>query len=134
MLAANIFCGPSMISLIDNRGTLYIYNEKEELCRVKVDRPIVSVKFCNLNYYALAEDRKCIYEYICKSQKKFSLQNYLENIYIINPEFGNKVEFIDLPYHTNLLFFNTGKRALSCFLYFICIVALLHLSLFNLVI
>jgi len=112
ILVSKMFCGPSMISLIDNNGVLYLYNDIEELFRVKIERRIISFKFCNLNYYALSEDKKFIYEYICKSQKKFSLQNYIENIYKVNPDFSNKIEFMELPYYTNLLFLNTGNYLL----------------------
>jgi hypothetical protein len=101
----DIACGPSSIALVDIQGRLYFYNDEENLYRVKIDSKIKSVRFVNLNIYALTQEDNLIYEFDLKGGIKFSLKNYTEKLYSINEDVTKNMTMLDLPYYTNLLFF-----------------------------
>jgi hypothetical protein len=101
----DIFCGETVLAIIDTLGDLYLYNDDEYLYKVKTDIKVKVVKFVDSNFYALSSDMNKILEFIFRKNEKFSLQNYVENIYGINRETVSRFNIIELPYYTNILFY-----------------------------
>jgi len=102
--ARDIFCGVNLIAIIDIFGNLYIYNEVEKLCKIKLNKPVDSVKFINSDFYAISKDKNTLIECMHKGAN-FSFLNYFEKNYAIDSDINNRMTMLDLPYYNNLLFF-----------------------------
>ena len=107
ILVHNFSCGPSMISIIDNFGNVYLYNDDEKLSKIKMERSVSHVKFINFNFYALSTDKEFIYEFLLYG-KFFKFDNYVMNKYKIDQRFSHKLEIFDTPFYSNIILFTSG--------------------------
>ena len=104
-----------MLALIENLGNVYLYNEKEGLYKVPISKPIKTVKFINLSFYAMTINRDLIYEFSNNDTGlSFKFSNYyLSNVFYINSEIASKLFMYNLPYFSELLLFYIGKITLN---------------------
>ena len=58
IISQNFACGPSMISIIDEFGNLFLYNEYQKLYKLKIERSISHVKFLDHNFYAISKKKE----------------------------------------------------------------------------
>lgn len=104
--AQNIYCGKNVLSLLDNSGKIFLFNEADGLVILRTQAAIKSVKFAGNNIFALTEDNKALYEF---SSKLFSsgasLNNYYESKYFFAEDYISQIQLLEMPYFTNTVFF-----------------------------
>ena len=110
IISQNFACGPSMISIIDEFGNLFLYNEYQKLYKLKIERSISHVKFLDHNFYAISKKKEFLYEFVqLQYGKFFKFENYVANLYSIDSKFSNKFEILETSLSINLLLFTSGS-------------------------
>lgn len=101
---SEIYCGNSMIAIIDINYNLFIFSDYEGLYYVRLPFGVNGVKFVYNSIYASVNGSQYLYEFT-PLRGEGLLENYVENLFKIDKTVKN-ISVIDTPYYDNVLFFN----------------------------
>lgn len=100
----DIYCGNSMIAIIDTNYNLFLFSDYEGLYYVRLPFGVNGVKFVYNSIYASVNGSQYLYEF-APLKGEAILENYVENLFKIDKTVKS-ISVIDTPYYDNVLFFN----------------------------